>query len=59
LGLAYAAVVPDDSLLHGETGQPPAWVPLTRAWEGAFPEDLSRIRDYARSLSRNIPDAIA
>ncbi|ETK34569.1 DNA mismatch repair protein MutT [Microbispora sp. ATCC PTA-5024] len=52
LGLAYAAVLNGSLPLSGESHQPAAWVPLHHDWEGAFPEDRPRIREYARHLAR-------
>jgi 8-oxo-dGTP diphosphatase len=51
LGLSYAAVVNSSLPLAGESHQPVAWIPLDHDWEGAFPEDRPRIREYARQLS--------
>jgi 8-oxo-dGTP diphosphatase len=56
LGLAYAAIVSGSSRPVGESNQPAEWVPLAHTWEGAFPEDVSRLRDYAGRLSRQRPD---
>lgn len=50
LGLAYTTVIPGDSEVKGEYGQAASWVPLAQAWVGAFPEDVDRIREYARLL---------
>ncbi|WP_221891278.1 NUDIX domain-containing protein [Microbispora sp. KK1-11] len=40
--------------LHEETG---AWIPMHHDWEGAFPEDRPRIREYARHLARRTVSA--
>ncbi|WP_155128364.1 NUDIX domain-containing protein [[Actinomadura] parvosata] len=48
LGLSYGAVVRRSVPLVEECGQPVAWVPLSHDWEGVFPEDRARIREYAR-----------
>lgn len=53
LGLSYAAVVDSSLPLHGESHQPAAWVPLDHDWDGAFPEDRLRIRQYVRELARS------
>lgn len=50
LGLAYTAVVDRGLPLGGEAGQPAAWFPLDRPWEGAFPEDRQRLLAEARRL---------
>lgn len=52
LGLSYAAVVDSSLPLYGESHQPAAWVPLNHDWDGAFPEDRPRIRQYVRQLAR-------
>src|SRR5216683_1564430 len=52
LGLSYAAVVDSSVPLGGESHQPAAWIPLDHDWEGAFPEDRLRIREYVRRLAR-------
>lgn len=55
LGLSYAAVVDSSLPLSGESHQPAAWVPLNHDWNGAFPEDRPRIRQYVRQLARRGP----
>lgn len=52
LGLSYAAIVEAASPLVPETGQPVAWMRLDRNWASYFPEDASRIRQYALWLAR-------
>ncbi|WP_201294732.1 NUDIX domain-containing protein [Nocardiopsis sp. FR4] len=52
LGLSYVAIIDRSLRLGGEAGQPPAWIPLEDDWQGAFPEDHSRIRRHVRQLSR-------
>ncbi|WP_327535341.1 NUDIX hydrolase [Nonomuraea solani] len=52
LGLSYGAVVHRSLRLTEESGQPVAWVPLSQDWDGVFPEDRPRIREYAKQLSR-------
>ncbi|MGH3687585.1 MAG: NUDIX domain-containing protein [Pseudonocardiaceae bacterium] len=52
LGLSYAAVIDSSLPLTGESHQPVAWIPLDHDWEGVFPEDRLRIREYARELGR-------
>lgn len=52
LGLSYAAVVDSSLPLYGESHQPAAWVALDHDWDGAFPEDRPRIRQYVRQLAR-------
>jgi 8-oxo-dGTP diphosphatase len=51
LGLSYAAAVDSSLPLTGESHQPVAWLPLHHDWEGAFPDDRAKIREYARRLS--------
>lgn len=58
LGLAYAATVGVSSRLMWEHHQPAAWMPLSQAWEGAFPEDSRRMRQFAAHLERNRSSAI-
>jgi 8-oxo-dGTP diphosphatase len=48
LGLTYAAVVDSSLPLSSESHQPAAWKPLDQDWEGSFPEDIERIRRYAK-----------
>ncbi len=50
LGLSYVAVADSSLPVAGENQQPVAWVPLEHEWEGAFPQDRSRIREFARRL---------
>ena len=50
LGLSYAAVLDGSLAPAGESGQPAAWRPLPRDWEGAFPGDRPRIRAFAGHL---------
>jgi 8-oxo-dGTP diphosphatase len=50
LGLAYAATVDVSSKLTWEVHQPAAWMPLKDDWEGAFPEDSARMREFAAHL---------
>ncbi len=50
LGLAYAAVVDSSTPLQCEGHQPAAWVPLHLGWDGAFPEDVPRIRAHVAQL---------
>ncbi|GAB3731707.1 NUDIX hydrolase [Nocardiopsis nanhaiensis] len=50
LGLAYTTIVDRSLPLSGESGQPTAWFPLAAPWDGAFPEDRDRIREYIRHL---------
>lgn len=50
LGLAYTTVLDRALPLGGEAGQPAAWFPLDRPWEGAFPEDRERMAVEARRL---------
>ncbi|MGH3874017.1 MAG: NUDIX domain-containing protein [Pseudonocardiaceae bacterium] len=52
LGLSYAAVVGRSLPLRGESHQPAAWVLLDHDWDGVFPEDGPRIRQYVRRLAR-------
>ncbi|WP_326549983.1 NUDIX hydrolase [Micromonospora sp. NBC_01813] len=52
LGLAYATVVDPSSQLRWEHHQPAAWMPLSEDWEGAFPEDSKRMRQFAAHLVR-------
>lgn len=54
LGLAYTAVLDRDLPLGGEAGQPAAWFPLKRPWEGAFPEDRRRLLAEVPHLRVNI-----
>ncbi|MEV4582236.1 NUDIX hydrolase [Nonomuraea jabiensis] len=51
LGLSYGAIVARSLQVTEESNQPVAWIPLSQDWEGAFPEDRPRIRQYARQLS--------
>jgi 8-oxo-dGTP diphosphatase len=50
LGLSYAAVLDGSLIPAGESCQPAAWTPLSSDWEGAFPGDRPRIRDFAGRL---------
>jgi 8-oxo-dGTP diphosphatase len=50
LGLSYAAVLDGSLSPAGESRQPAAWTPLPSDWEGAFPGDRPRIRDFAGHL---------
>lgn len=50
LGLSYVAIADSSRALTGESHQPAEWVPLAHDWEGAFPEDRHRIREFARWL---------
>ena len=50
LGLSYAAVLDGSLAPAGESRQPAAWTPLPSDWEGAFPGDRPRIRDFAGQL---------
>lgn len=54
LGLAYTAVLDPGRPPGGEAGQPAAWFPLDRPWEGAFPEDRERLLAEARHLRAGI-----
>jgi 8-oxo-dGTP diphosphatase len=51
LGLTYAAVVDHSLPLSRENHQPAALNRLTQDWTGAFPEDITRIRRYAKRIS--------
>jgi 8-oxo-dGTP diphosphatase len=53
LGLAYAATVDVSLRLTWEHHQPAAWMPLGDDWEGAFPEDSARMRQFADHLVRS------
>lgn len=48
LGLSYVTTIDRALPLHGEDGQPAAWIPLEHDWETFFPEDRARIREHAR-----------
>jgi 8-oxo-dGTP diphosphatase len=50
LGLSYAAVLDGSLVPAGEGRQPAAWTALSSDWEGAFPGDRPRIRDFAEHL---------
>jgi 8-oxo-dGTP diphosphatase len=50
LGLSYAAVLDASLAPTGESRQPAAWTPLPSDWEGSFPGDRPRIRDFAGHL---------
>ncbi|WP_323137274.1 NUDIX hydrolase [Streptomyces sp. NBC_01619] len=50
LGLSFVAIVDAAKPLVAESGQQAAWTPLSEAWATYFPEDASRVRQYARWL---------
>ncbi|GAA3032069.1 NUDIX domain-containing protein [Actinokineospora globicatena] len=51
LSLSYGAIVPLDTPLGGETGQPARWHDLDEVWDSMFPQDRDRIRAYVRWLA--------
>jgi 8-oxo-dGTP diphosphatase len=56
-GIAYVATADPSLRLTWESHQPAAWVSLDHDWDGAFPEDRPRIREYATRLARSRIDA--
>jgi len=50
LGLSYAAIVDPSERLRGEAGQAVCWMPLSETWVSVFPDDINRMRAYARWL---------
>ncbi|WP_329126757.1 NUDIX hydrolase [Streptomyces sp. NBC_01465] len=51
MGVSFAAVVDRSTTLVPEAGQPVAWLPLGEAWQGYFPEDRLRMREFAASIA--------
>lgn len=52
LSLSYAAIGDPAQPLSPEEGQPAVWVRLDQGWDGYFPQDAARIRQYVNILSR-------
>lgn len=50
LSLSYAAIGDPDEPLTPEDGQPAVWMRLDQGWDSWFPDDVLRIREYARLL---------
>lgn len=48
LGLSYAAIADPSERIRGEVGQAVCWMPLSEAWVSVFPDDICRMRAYAR-----------
>lgn len=52
MGLSYVAVIDRRTPLTPEKGQPAAWQRLDEPWQGWFPEDRLRMRQYAALLAQ-------
>ena len=50
MGVTFVEVVDRDVELSPEEGQPAAWTPLDRPWEGWFPEDRPRMLRCAERM---------
>lgn len=53
MGVSFAVIVDQATPLTPEHGQPAAWLPLGEQWQGYFPEDRLRMRQYAALFARN------
>lgn len=50
LSLSYVAIGDPEEPLVPEPGQPATWMRLELGWDGWFPDDVVRIREYAQVL---------
>lgn len=50
LSLSYAAIGDPGAPLIAEAGQPVTWMRLDQGWDGCFPDDVLRIREYVKLL---------
>ncbi|MGH3206748.1 MAG: NUDIX hydrolase [Trebonia sp.] len=55
LSLSYAAIGDPGQPLVAEDGQPAAWMRLDQGWDSCFPDDVLRIRRYAKLLRSGSP----
>ncbi|GAA4038887.1 NUDIX domain-containing protein [Nonomuraea soli] len=50
LSLSYAAIADPAQPLSAEAGQPALWRRLDEDWDGYFPQDPGRVRQYVKAL---------
>ncbi|MBO0513901.1 NUDIX domain-containing protein [Streptomyces beijiangensis] len=53
LGVSFTAIADRAAPLTPEPGQPAAWLPLNEEWQGYFPEDRPRMRQYVATITQN------